>query len=310
MPKQRDGDRDLLTRIAWMYYYADMNQQMIAKQLDINRVKVTRLLKRVRDEGIVRVEIQGDHVGLYPLEEELRRVTGLQQVVVVPETDRCHDSVCHGIGHLFNELLSPVGRLGMGLSRTLFNLSKYLDPERCGISSVTSISGTATPSLALTPANAGLAVAQALAVDFFAIWSPVIVSPSTDARTVLSDKFIATALDMAADVDWALVGIGNVNDSQLMQMGYISEEELTDIKSRGVVGEISGNYFTTKGTTTATSIDHRIIAVDFPMRCPVIGAACGADKVEPIVGAIRAGYIQGVVTDEPTAKAVVTLMKE
>lgn len=41
------------------------------------------------------------------------------------------------------------------------------------------------------------------------------------------------------------------------------------------------------------------------MTCPVIGAAGGADKALPTAGAVLAGYIQGIVTDEETAESII-----
>lgn len=305
MDSSMNGDKELLTRIAWMYYYDDMNQQAIAVRLNINRVKVNRLLKRIRTEKIVRIEIDDNHRRLYSIEDRLRRISGLSYVVVVPSMNDLNDAVCRGVGHLLNDVLGPVGRLGLGLSRTLSGLSSYLDSAKSGIESVVSLSGTATPTLALTPDNAALSISQELGIDYFAIWSPVIAAPAVDAATVKKDKFIADVLNMAAASRYALVGIGSAKDSQLVETGYISEEELDEIKSRGVVGEIMGHYYTRDGRPRKTSVDHRIVAVDFPMKCPVIGAAGGADKALPTAGAILAGYIQGIVTDEETAESII-----
>lgn len=305
MDSSRNGDKELLTRIAWMYYYDDMNQQAIANRLHINRVKVNRLLKRIRTEKIVRIEIDDKHRRLYLVEDRLWSASGLSHVVVVPSMNDLNDAICRGAAHLLNDILGPVGRLGLGLSRTLSGLSQYLDLEKSGIESVVSLSGTATPNLALTPNNAALSISQELGIDYFAIWSPVIAAPAVDVETIKRDKFIADVLNMAAASQYALVGIGDAKDSQLVETGYISEEELDQIKSRGVVGEIMGHYYTRNGTPQKTSVDHRIIAVDFPMKCPVIGAAGGADKVLPTAGAILAGYIQGIVTDEETAERII-----
>jgi len=50
-----------------------------------------------------------------------------------------------------------------------------------------------------------------------------------------------------------------------------------------------------------SSITKRLISVDFPMKCPVIGVARGKNKILPILGAIRSGFIQGLVVNESVA---------
>ncbi|MEL6209782.1 MAG: sigma factor-like helix-turn-helix DNA-binding protein, partial [Pseudomonadota bacterium] len=47
------ADDDLMVRAAWMYYHDDLTHAEIARKLGLSRVKVTRLLKRAREQGIV-----------------------------------------------------------------------------------------------------------------------------------------------------------------------------------------------------------------------------------------------------------------
>ena len=49
---------DLLSRIAWMYYNDEMTQKEIADRLGLSRIKVLRLLKQAREEGIVEIKIK------------------------------------------------------------------------------------------------------------------------------------------------------------------------------------------------------------------------------------------------------------
>lgn len=45
----KTSDRDLLVKIAQMYYLEDQTQSQIAEQLGIYRTTISRLLKRARD---------------------------------------------------------------------------------------------------------------------------------------------------------------------------------------------------------------------------------------------------------------------
>jgi DNA-binding transcriptional regulator LsrR (DeoR family) len=56
-------------------------------------------------------------------------------------------------------------------------------------------------------------------------------------------------------------------------------------------------------------MDGRSITASVPMACPTVAVAYGEEKVKPLVGAIRGGYISGLVTDEKTAAAVLKIMR-
>jgi DNA-binding transcriptional regulator LsrR (DeoR family) len=51
------SDIDLMTEVAMLYYLDNITQEAIAKRFDLSRVKVSRLLKRARDEGVVEVRV-------------------------------------------------------------------------------------------------------------------------------------------------------------------------------------------------------------------------------------------------------------
>ena len=60
-----------MTRVARMYYENDLNQPQIAEQLHISQAKVSRLLKRAGELGIVRVAVVPPPGGHSELEEQL-----------------------------------------------------------------------------------------------------------------------------------------------------------------------------------------------------------------------------------------------
>ena len=54
---------ELITRIATLYYLEELTQEKIAQNLNLSRVKVGRLLKKARQEGIVEINVR-PHPGL------------------------------------------------------------------------------------------------------------------------------------------------------------------------------------------------------------------------------------------------------
>lgn len=73
-------DKRLLIKVCKMYYEEDMTQSQIANATGIYRTTVGRMLKKAREEGIVKITID-DHIGThYDLERELEQLLGLKEV--------------------------------------------------------------------------------------------------------------------------------------------------------------------------------------------------------------------------------------
>jgi DNA-binding transcriptional regulator LsrR (DeoR family) len=304
-----EQEHELLFRISWMYYFGSMNQQQIADELSLSRVKVVRLLQRALDLGIVLISMDSKNCSLLSREKELKEAAGLKYCVVVPSLPDLADALSRGAAHLCNDIIAMKGQLGIGLSRSMKYLHKYLDRRKCKLSSVISIAGSTSPNLALTHLNNGFQIAQALGVDYYTIWAPLIVGREISSEAIKKDRYISMVLEMARHSDYVLMGIGGVKDSQLIDMKYTTEEDFKAISGSNAESEILGRYFTIDGEMVFTGIEERIISVDFPMECPVIGIAGGKNKEKAIVGALRSGWIQGLVTDEHTANGILELMR-
>ncbi len=48
---------ELQHRIAKLYYIDDLKQESIARRLNISRYKVSRVLKKAKDSGLVRIQV-------------------------------------------------------------------------------------------------------------------------------------------------------------------------------------------------------------------------------------------------------------
>jgi DNA-binding transcriptional regulator LsrR (DeoR family) len=187
-------------------------------------------------------------------------------------------------------------------------MSKYLDKKKCKVDSVVAIQGITGLNLALTPLHSGFQVAQVLDVDYYAIWVPLVVDEGTKTEILKKNHYISKILEMGQNADYALVGIGTVEASPRTAINIIAKTDFKKILDGGAIGEILGHFFTIDGSFIHTGLEKRIISVNFPMKCPVIGVAGGPDKIKAIAGALRSGWLQGLVTDENTAKGLVKIL--
>ena len=77
-------EEELVARSAWFYYHDGMTQSDISNRLGLTRLKVSRLLEKGHQSGIIRVQINSRFEGCLEYETELRRRFDLNNVRVIP----------------------------------------------------------------------------------------------------------------------------------------------------------------------------------------------------------------------------------
>ena len=70
---QNMTEEELLARMAWFYYHDNLTQSEIGEKLKLPRLKVSRLLEKARQLGIIKVQINSRFTGCFELEEALQQ---------------------------------------------------------------------------------------------------------------------------------------------------------------------------------------------------------------------------------------------
>jgi DNA-binding transcriptional regulator LsrR (DeoR family) len=129
--------------------------------------------------------------------------------------------------------------------------------------------------------------------------------PSTAARAAfMADQTIAQSVALWDRIDVALVGIGlpHAKNSPEASAATPDEQALVD-----AAGDVIRHYFDASGRLIDWEGEARMIAASPTQlrKAPlVIGAAIGIEKVDAVLGAIRAGFVSALVTDVRTAEAL------
>lgn len=76
-------EEEQVARIAWFYYHDGLTQSEISDRLGLTRLKVSRLLEKGHQSGIIRVQINSRFEGCLEYETQLRRQFSLQHVRVI-----------------------------------------------------------------------------------------------------------------------------------------------------------------------------------------------------------------------------------
>jgi DNA-binding transcriptional regulator LsrR (DeoR family) len=137
--------------------------------------------------------------------------------------------------------------------------------------------------------------------------APGIATSVTAREALTTDRFVKEALDGLAEVTLALVGIGALEPSSLLQSSgnIFSEPELHALGEQGAVGDICLRFFDADGARVESDVDRRVIGVSLEQLRATdrsVGIAGGARKYEAIRGALKGGWINVLITDSATAE--------
>jgi len=124
----------------------------------------------------------------------------------------------------------------------------------------------------------------------------------------MSDSNIRKVVDQWARLDAAVVGIGSlVPPSTLLEEGGFSAEDLDSLREAGVVGDMCMSFFNIDGEHVSTPLEARMIGVSLAqlrsIEC-VVAIAGGVNKACAILGALRTGVVDVLVTDDVAARKV------
>jgi erythritol transport system ATP-binding protein len=136
---------------------------------------------------------------------------------------------------------------------------------------------------------------------------PFMANTAGDRAVLLGQKDAAEAYDLAAGCDLVLVGIGTtIPDAELVTTGMVDAGEMAAIARAGGVGEMLGHFFDHEGRAVENEMTRRIVTQ--PLHSlrdrRVVAVAGGAVKIPAIRSVLASGLLNGLITDERTARAI------
>ncbi|HZO35496.1 MAG TPA: sugar-binding transcriptional regulator [Solirubrobacteraceae bacterium] len=304
-----DAVQELVT-VARLYYEEELSQQEIAERLSKSRPTISRMLKAARSQGIVTIEIRApsDRSRTLELALEERFGLGTARVLVMPRgevdsTDRLGQAAASYLQLILRDGLT----VGVSNGRTLAATARYLHPERSLQLEVVQIIGAlGNESPRIDGPDIARALADAYDTDCRYLHVPLLVESVTVKETLVRDRNISQTLRMGSEADVAIVGIGGLDpeDQSPIFDGFLTPEDMARSQAAGAVGHCCGEFFTVDGTRARIDINDRTIAIglDALRKIPtVLAVAGGARKAAAILGAVRGGFINTLITDDRAA---------
>lgn len=307
-----------LVRVARLYYLCGMTHQQIADREGLSRIKVTRLLKEAVGRKIVRFQIEDPAVQSLEMEDSLQRRFGLKEAIVAPtpqEASGLYDILGRFAADYLHRRIRDGMIVGLGWGRTLNGMLSHLRPLPGADLTVVSLTGgLAANANQPNPYDVVSAAAERLRAAPAYPLVPAIVHTAEAKAVLLREKKVREILALWRRLDIALMSIGAVAPETGFYYSFPNpEREVERVRKLGAVGDLLGKPFDIQGRPVRASWLHRTLAIAFETLAKVplvVGIAGGEAKVPAILGVLRSGALNVLITDERAAERVLRLSEK
>ncbi len=309
-----ESQQRLMVRVARMYYEQGQRQPQIAEQLHVSQAKVSRLLKRAEDLGIVRVTIHEPLGGNSELEESLVSRYGLADAVVVRSNLDDEASIQSAIGAAAGAYLTEVllGHERIGISSwsaTLLAMANSMSksPRPLADTVVQVIGGVGEPSAQVQATRLTEQVALLTGATPHFLTAPGFVSSPELRTAIMAEPYVRDASQEWSRLSVLLAGIGSLEPSPLLRQSgnALPHDHQLELRALGAVGDVCLRFFDAEGRPVHSDIESRVVGIGSETLLAVprrIGVAGGPRKHSPIRAAVLGGWVNVLVTDTGTAE--------
>ncbi|MFZ7131683.1 MAG: sugar-binding transcriptional regulator [Eubacteriales bacterium] len=315
-------DDHQISKICHMFYKQELSKVEIADKMHISRFKVSRLLDKAKKEGIIKIEIiTPSHTSeeLFDLEEKLEEKLDLKAIMIVTGSRDNDDINARQLGEKTSsfllETITSNEVLGISWGTTVSEVIKAI-PKNTGISDIKIVQ--LTGGLGQLNTIDGMKMIHMTGEKFNTEVSmfmvPVFVNTKEMKNILLADPDIQETTQLFNTISIALVGIGSWFPdikTNLHKAGRFSDADVELLLKKGVVGDVFNHLVDIHGNILDGTLEDRLMTIDIEkvMKIPyVIGVAGGISKAHAIIGSVRSGCIDALITDQYTAYKMLEIL--
>lgn len=295
----------LTSKAAWYYYIENYTQQTISDLLGVSRTKVVNLLEKARQSGVIQFSIRQDGCRRIQLEQELVSRFALSDVLTFPAAKtpaaEAEDSLAQAAAMYILHHLKDGTFINMGYggtTRRILNRLAMMVEKPLNVVSLTGGVNYYLPNAYSNVFNAKL----------WLIPSPLVLSSRETLQSLRQETSVQEIYRMIPLSSMSVVGIGSMNDNAtIIRNGIFSKNDFMVLRLQGAVGDVLSHFLDKDGKLISVNQEERLMSTsleDLQKLENVIGVAGGSAKVDAILAALRGNYLDVLITDEDTARAL------
>ena len=303
----------LLADVCEMYYLEGMSQAEIGRKIGLTSSMVSRLISEAHERDMVDIRIHRPLESDFDLENALMDLFNLKTARVV--TVRGYEySFLKYLGEagaqIFKQYIQPDRVIGVAWGTALSAVVDAFQMSKPVPTKLVELTG-ALGSRSSEYEGHGIItrLAHKLGAEAHFLNAPFLCSSEATAQALYGDQIISQPLKLANQASLALMGVGSLDPEMatFLKFGYLSKSLAKTLRAAGAVGNVCGLYFDINGEPACSEFCQKIITISRKNLLSIpdrIGVAGGPDKVGPILGAVRGGYVNILVTDNLTAQSI------
>ena len=306
-----------LSEVAYMYYCLDMTQKEIARRTSLSRPHISRILKRAKEEGIVEIKLNFFGLRSRYAESWLTRRFNLAGARVyncdgIGQEERRNVICRNGAKHLESMLRAG---MSVGITRGAI-MSEVLHAlkgdKRLGLKVVQIMGGEAVKPTAFSSATEliGHVVGLYGGTPVY-LETPLYIKDDFLRDKLTQEPFVRQKLEQAMAVDMVVTSIRPIYGRMQNHVwsGFIDDAQVDEIMAAGGVGYLLGRAFDIQGNLVDHPVNSHIIGLHpkYVKNKTSIGFAFGEEYAAAVLGALRGGYVNTLITDFVCANRVMAL---
>ena len=292
---KRSDRRSLAYEAALLYFVEQQTMEAISRKLGVSRSTVSRLLAAAREDGLVRITLHAPEEPHESLASRLGALFGVK-VTVVPVPDPSSE-------------LRRLDRVAT------VAVSQRMVPKQVDEVTIVQLNGAANPT------TTGLPYAGEILGNFGRMFNAKVLPfpvPAffdyAETRTAMwRERSIRAVRDIGRNVDIAVFGVGSFTSpvaSHVYAGGYLSKEEVAQLRADGVVGDVCTVLIRADGSYEDIEINMRTTGPSPAELAKISKRVCvvaGPAKAPALAAVLRSGAVTDLVLDDECAQAVLDL---
>jgi len=305
-----------IIEVSKMYYQEDKSQQEISVIMGISRPQISRMLRKAKEMGFVSINIIDPDDNIGRLKTEFKNKFNLKDIIIIDtETDDTRlikKALARQAASYVSTIIRPGDILGISWGTTVQEITNYIDSKKMDYLTFVQLKGVISNNLNSPYALEAIAqLSKKFNSKCIYLPVPAVVSNPEVKEALMTDANIKTAIDYGNKANIALFSIGYSTDRTfLTQTGYIDVKTLKNMAKQGAVGDICNRYYDINGEIFDKDLDNRTMSIELDElknKNYSIAVSGGIRAAKSILGALRGGYMNVLVTDVTAAEAIINI---
>ena len=313
----KNDELKLLIQIAQLYYEQQLTQAEISAKLGIYRTTISRLLKKAQQHNIVTFAINYSLCQTSLLEKQLKaQFPRLNDVFIVDcddeeDTNLKLQKMGHAGAQYLKKIINDNDVIGFSWGSSLAAVAEALDTTLYKDAlCIPMVGGPAGKLLSKYHVNtivyhiASKLHSRSLLMDF-----PAILEEKSLRDAIVKSQHYHQIANYWSKLTIAIFGVGSCHSfkSSIWQGFYGDDDHIETLENHPIAGDICSRFFDHEGNAVLTTISDKIINIQLDQikqtKCR-IGIAQSSEKVDAIIAAMKADYINVLITTKDTARHI------